>query len=42
MMAKSCKIKHMISKHRASRISQSRNIVAAYLIDKIIEIDINS
>ena len=42
MMAKLVKSMHMISKYRTSRISQSRNIVTADIIDKIIETDINS
>jgi len=39
---KACIINIMISKYRASKISQSRNIVTPDIIDKIIEADINS
>ena len=42
MMTKLVKSMHMISKHMASRISHSRNIVVTNIIDKIIETNINS
>ena len=42
MITKFVKSMHMINKHMANITSQSHNLVAADIIDKIIEMSINS